>query len=183
MAQPTKSEVLYEGIAKHSANIGAYLKWMGVSFAGSGIAFGLNMIDGVATSTAGPLLWILSAAGLPGLLWAWLVHINRKYKITRKRVETETGVLSKSVDSLELWRVLDIQYNQSLLDRIFSNAKINLIGTDQSDPVLLLHGMPEHRKLFEDLREAIQIARHTSRPMELVPGQDMDGGGMGEFVG
>ncbi len=176
-------EVLYEGIAKHSSNIGTYLKWLGVGFVGAGIAFGLNLIDAVGTATWGKYLWALSALGLPGLTWAWLVHVNNKYKITRRRVETETGVLTKSVHSLELWRVLDIQYTQSLLDRLFGNAKISLIGTDQSDPVLVLHGMPGHRKLFEELREAIQVARHTSRPMELVPGHDMEAGGMGEFVG
>jgi hypothetical protein len=185
MASPGMGEVLYEGIAKHSANIGTYLKWLGLCFVGGAAAFGLNMIEAVGTASWGKYLWALSAAGLPGLTWAWLVHVNNKYKITRKRVETETGVISKSVDSLELWRVLDIQYTQSLLDRIFGNARISLIGTDQTSPVLVLHGLPDHRKLFEELREAIQIARHSSRPMELVPGQDMnDGmGGMGEFVG
>ncbi|MCA9698301.1 MAG: PH domain-containing protein, partial [Myxococcales bacterium] len=47
-------------------------------------------------------------------------------------VETEHGVLSKTVDSLELWRVLDVKYNQSLIDRIFDNGRITLVSTDQS---------------------------------------------------
>jgi hypothetical protein len=165
-------EALYEGTAKHTANLGAYLKWILVSVLGAGAAFGLNRIDAVAGSAAGPWLWVASAAGLPGLLWAYLVHISRRYKLSRRRVETEVGVLSKSVSTLELWRVLDIQYTQSLIDRIFDNAKISLIGTDQSDPVLVLHGLPGHRRLFEELREAIQLARHSSRPMELVPGHE-----------
>ena len=113
--------------------------------------------------------------GVPGLLWTYLTHITSKFKITRRRVETEKGIIAKKVDSLELWRVLDVQYEQSLLDRIFGIAKIKLMGTDQSDPVLELHGMPEHRQLFETLRDAVQDARHTNRPMELVPGQHEHG--------
>ena len=33
---------------------------------------------------------------------------------------------------------------------------------------LELHGLPGHRELFEKLRDAVQDARQTNRPMELV---------------
>ena len=95
-------------------------------------------------------------------------HITTRYKITLRRVEFERGVISKEVDSLELWRVLDVRFSAGLLDRIVGNATVTLIGTDQTDPALELYGLPNARKLFEDLREAVQAARHTSRPMELV---------------
>jgi uncharacterized membrane protein YdbT with pleckstrin-like domain len=119
-----------------------------------------------------PIVFLFGLVGLPGLLWQWLVHRGRKYKVSRRRVETERGVFSKAVDSLELWRVLDVRYEQSLLDRMLGNAKITLIGTDQTDGSLVLHGLPDHRRMFEQLRDAVQVTRHTNRPMELVPGQE-----------
>ena len=88
----------------------------------------------------------------------------------RRRVECERGVVTTRLDTLELWRVLDVRYERNLIDQIFDNAKIILIGTDQSDPSLVLYGMPDHRKLFERIRDAVQFARHTNRPMELAPG-------------
>ena len=66
------------------------------------------------------VLWFV---GLPGLGWSYLVHVNRRYKIGERRVEIEHGVLTKRVDSLELWRVLDLRYEQSLIDRILGDAR------------------------------------------------------------
>lgn len=163
-AQPGAGEVLYEGIRKHSASFGAYLKWLLVSAIGGLAAWGLYQVEGLGAYP----LWLLSLIGLPGLFAVFLEHATTRYKITRRRVEFEHGVLSKQVDSLELWRVLDVRYRQTFLDRILGNGRITLVGTDRTDPELELYGLPNHRKLFEDLREAVQMARHSNRPMEFV---------------
>ncbi|PRQ09627.1 PH domain-containing protein [Enhygromyxa salina] len=172
-AQPGGGDVIYAGIAKHSAALGGYLKWAGVSVLGGAIAIGLNMADIGLPGWALGLGWLI---GLPGILWTYLVQISSKYKISLRRVETEHGVLAKRVDSLELWRVLDVEYTQSLVDRIFNNGRIRLISTDKTNPDLVIHGLPNHRALFEQLREAVQNARHTNRPMELVGGHEFADG-------
>ena len=64
------------------------------------------------------------------------------------------------------------------IECFFKNGRIKPIDTDQTNPELLLHGLPNHRVLFEQLRDAVQAARQTNRPMELVPGQ-----GMGHDIG
>ena len=168
-------EVYFEGIAKHSANIGTYLMWVGVCILGGAIAYGLLQIQALSDKP----LWLLALVGTPMLLWAYLKHISTRYKVSRRRVELQRGVITRRLDSLELWRVLDVRYEQSILDRIFDNAKITLIGTDQTDPSLVLYGLPGHRALFEKLREAVQFARASNRPMELAPGHhegDLTGG-------
>jgi uncharacterized membrane protein YdbT with pleckstrin-like domain len=161
-------EVLYDGVCKHTASLGGYLKWVLVSAAGGGIAYGLGMVEFFATWP----LWVLGLLGLPGMLWTFLKHVTTRYKLTTQRVEFERGVLSKSVDSLELWRVLDVRYKQTLLDRMLGNATITLIGTDQTDPELVVHGLANHRQIFEKLRDAVAAARRSGRPMELVGGQE-----------
>lgn len=159
-------EVYFEGIAKHSANIGTYLMWVGVCVLGGAIAYGLLQLDALRDKP----MWLLALVGTPMLLWAYLQHISTRYKISRRRVEFQKGVVTRRLDSLELWRVLDVRYEQSILDRIFDNARITLIGTDQTHPSLTLYGLPGHRALFEKLREAVQFARASNRPMELAPG-------------
>ena len=178
MAQPGGGDVLYHGIAKHSASLGGYLKWGMASVGGGALAILLNNFVLSEPQIILALGWLI---GLPGILWTYLVHVSNKYKVSMRRVETEHGVLSKRVDSLELWRVLDVEYTQTLIDRIFDNGRITLVSTDQSDPKLLLHGMPNHRELFEQLRDAVQNARQTNRPMELVSGSEM-GDGAGELM-
>ena len=139
MAQPGGGDVLYYGIAKHSASLGGYLKWGMASVAGGAVAI---LINNFVLSEPMLLLALGWLIGLPGILWTYLVQISNKYKISMRRVETEHGVLAKRVDSLELWRVLDVEYSQSLIDRIFDNGRITLVSTDQSDPKLELHGCP-----------------------------------------
>jgi len=168
------SEVIYEGVANHSVSIPSYIKWVLVSVAGGTAAFFLAKIQFFSTWP----LWVLGLLGLPGMFVVFLQHMTTRYKITLRRVETERGIVSKKVESLELWRVLDLKYTQSIFDRLTGNGMVVLESTDKSDPKLELHGIPEHRKVFEQLREAVQAARHTSRPMELV-GSDGDLGGLG----
>ncbi len=170
-------ELYFSGIAKHSISLKSYMFWILACIVGGLLGWLLMKIEALADLP----LWLLSLGGLPMLLVTYLRHITTKYKITGRRIEVEKGILSKRVDSLELWRVLDVRYEQSLLDRIFGNGRITLYGTDQTDSMLTLHGLPKHRELFESLRDAVQTARMTSRPMELVSGSDaiemMTGGG------
>jgi uncharacterized membrane protein YdbT with pleckstrin-like domain len=169
------NDVLFEGVRRHSASLADYFKWAAVSAVGSTLGVLLGKIEFFASWP----LWALGFAGLPGMVIVLLRQVTTKYKVTLRRVEREEGILAKDLDSLELWRVLDVRYSQSLFDRITGNAKITLIGTDQSDPELVLHGLPNHRKLFEQIRDAVQVARQGNRPMEFV-GQD---GGFGEHMG
>ena len=161
------SDVIYEGVAKHSASLGGYTKWIFVLIVGTTAGIFLQRIDALSQFP----LWLLGLIALPGLLVVFLRHITTRYKITLRRVEYEKGVISKHVDSLELWRVLDVRYSQTLMDRLTGNGRIVLVSTDQTDPELLLFGLPNHRQLFEQLRDAVQAARQSNRPMELV-GQD-----------
>jgi uncharacterized membrane protein YdbT with pleckstrin-like domain len=174
----SQDELIYEGRAKHSASIPGYSKWVLVSIAGTTVAVLLGKIQFFSTWP----LWVLGLVGLPGMLMVFLRHVTTRYKITLRRVETERGIITKRVESLELWRVLDVRYSQSIFDRLTGNGCVMMESTDKSDPRLELHGLPQHRKVFEALREAVQAARHTSRPMELVgsDGHAEDlGGGLG----
>lgn len=166
VAQPGSEELIFHGPSRHGALAWDYVKWVLVSVAGGAAAFFLGKIAIFATWP----LWPLALIGIPGLIWTFLKHATTRYKLTLRRIEVEHGVLSKSVDSLELWRVLDVRFNQSLFDRILGVARITVMSTDQTSPELVLYGLPDARVLFERLRDAVQLARHTNRPMELVGG-------------
>ena len=171
-----QSDIIYEGRGKQSAYIGAYAKWILVSIAGTTVGVLLSQIDFFAKLPVP--LGLLGLVGLPGMLLVFLRFRTTKFKITPRRVEYERGIISREIDALELWRVLDVRYTQNLFDRLTGNATITLIGTDKSDPELQLHGLPNHRHLFERLQDAVQHARQMGRPMELV-GQDGDMEGLG----
>ena len=169
-------QILYQGVRRHSASWWDYTKWvlaMGIAGTAGGFLMKIEFFSQWP-------LYLLSLIGIPGIFLTYLRHVTTKYKITDRRVEYERGVISKDVDSLELWRVLDVRYKQGVVDRMLGNATITLVGTDRSDPELNMHGLPNHRQLFEQLRDAVQAARTRGRPMELVGQEGMaeDAGGM-----
>jgi len=167
VAQPGSEELIYHGPAKHAALAWDYIKWLLVGAVGGTAGYFLGTIS----IFAGWPLWPLSFIAVPGLIWTFFKHATTRYRLTLRRIEFERGVLSKNVDSLELWRVLDVRFTQSVFDRILGVAKITVMSTDQTSPELVLYGLPNARELFERLRDAVQLARHTNRPMELVGDQ------------
>ena len=83
-----------------------------------------------------------------------LVRTTR-YRITNYRVDYERGILSKRIDTLELWHVEDIQFRQSLLDRIFNVGTVTVISHDDTTPQLRMDGLPNPRPLFESLKQRV----------------------------
>jgi len=93
-----------------------------------------------------------------------IIHLYRRslvFRITQTSIETERGVLSKKIDVLQLWRCKDVQYRQNLLDRILGVAHIDVYTADVTTPHLAVVGLPASRKLFEQIRDAIEIQRQA----------------------
>jgi uncharacterized membrane protein YdbT with pleckstrin-like domain len=89
-------------------------------------------------------------------------------RMTKRSVEYETGVFSKKIDVLELWRIRDVRYKQSLLDRILGIAHIEVFTKDVTSPHFEVVGLPASRQVFEKLRDSIEIQRQSKRVMGLM---------------
>jgi uncharacterized membrane protein YdbT with pleckstrin-like domain len=101
---------------------------------------------------------------LVGLIWLGILHLVRKslrYRITERNIDTEAGVLSKHIETLQLWRVRDLDLRQSLLERMLGIARIHVFTTDASDPELVLRGLPASREIFDRLKDAAELARQS----------------------
>lgn len=111
--------------------------------------------------------WSYVAAGvlslvLVGLIWIGILQWKRKsirYKITGRTIDYEAGVFSRRIETLQLWRVQDINFRQSLLQRMLGIAEIHVQTRDATDPDLILRGLPASREVFEALKDAADLAR------------------------
>src|SRR5258705_55746 len=125
---------------------------------------------------------------LPG--WAWIVAIILalicllipylmikavRYRITNYRIDFERGLLSKNIDTLELWHVEDINFHQSIIDRLMNTGDITVLSHDDTTPKLELNGIPNPRPqvLYYSAQftsaapastAAPQTAAHTASP-------------------
>jgi uncharacterized membrane protein YdbT with pleckstrin-like domain len=103
------------------------------------------------------------------LLSVWARTRSARWKLTSRRIEIETGLLSKRIDTLELWRVRDVELRQTVLDRLVGTCTLLITAHDGGSPVLELRGLPEDRTIYDRLMAAVMQARQQRGVMNLNP--------------
>jgi hypothetical protein len=105
---------------------------------------------------ARPWIWLTcDGLALICLLIPFILIRTIRYRITNYRIDYERGLLSKSIDTLELWHVEDIKFHQSLIDRLVNTGDITILSHDDTTPRLHLDGVPNPRPLFENLKQRV----------------------------
>ncbi|HEV8324707.1 MAG TPA: PH domain-containing protein [Myxococcota bacterium] len=107
-----------------------------------------------------------------GALYLWYLHAWRRslrYTLTTRHLEIHSGIISKKIENLELWRVEDVRFVQTIGDRLTGIGRIELYTTDQSTPHFSLRGLPDPRALFTSFRDAVAGARAAQRIVSVVP--------------
>ncbi|MEZ4365575.1 MAG: PH domain-containing protein [Kofleriaceae bacterium] len=153
--------VLYEGSPSWRAYLGLYLLG-GLATIIVPVIFNWFGRKADATTSTRVLLVLIPLA-MAAIFFAGLHFYKQsiRFRVTSTNVETERGILSKKIDVLELWRCRDVRYRQNLVDRLLGIAHIDIFTTDATTPNLEIVGVPSSRKLFENLRDAIQIQRQS----------------------
>jgi membrane protein YdbS with pleckstrin-like domain len=85
----------------------------------------------------------------------WLILRATRYRITNYRIDFERGILKKKIDTLELWHVDDIKFEQGIIDRMFNVGSITVMSNDKTTPRLDLEGIPNPRSIFDSLKERV----------------------------
>jgi uncharacterized membrane protein YdbT with pleckstrin-like domain len=117
-----------------------------------------------------PLAVILAAviAGLT-LVVGYLRRVSTKYLITTQRLRISRGLVRRSVQETRLDRVQNVNYNQSMLDRLFrvGNVDFDTAGTDDSEFRFEWVNGPE--TVVRAVDEAIHQARASRSPAPGAP--------------
>ena len=77
------------------------------------------------------------------------------------------GIFSKITESLELYRVKDIEVLQPFIYRIVGLENIKVNTSDLSSPVILLDGISQKVGLADKLRNQVEIIRAQKKVREL----------------
>lgn len=96
-------------------------------------------------------------------IYEWLRIKNTFYRVTSERMLTTTGILSKSVQQVELYRVRDISVEYPLILRIFRKGSIRLFSNDKTSPDLLVSGIDNADATKETIRLAVEALRQKKR--------------------
>jgi uncharacterized membrane protein YdbT with pleckstrin-like domain len=119
--------------------------------------------------------WILGWVFLPVLVGAfllvsvWVEMRSRRWKLTSRRIEIESGLLSRRVDTLELWRVKDVEFRQTFGDRLAGVSSISVTAHDGTYPIVLVRGLPADRSIYDRLMNAVMLARQQRGVLNVSP--------------
>ena len=123
----------------------------------------------------GTLLLCLVGVGLLILGWRWLENLGSSYEVTDQRIVVRRGILVKTVDEIELYRVKDVRLEYSVLNQMTDIGTIALTSSDPSTAgaAFTLRDVPMARERREGLHGLVERARVRRGVREL----DMGGGG------
>lgn len=95
------------------------------------------------------------------ILWEGrpFLSLSTHYTITNQRVRIKEGLLGKDIEDIELVRVRDIDYEQSLTERMASIGDIIINSNDATRPKILLNNVANPMEVHEILRRAVLKAR------------------------
>jgi hypothetical protein len=97
-----------------------------------------------------------------GLIMLLVVFLKLKYTIytlTDQRLIIQTGVFSRSIESIELYRIKDIKLNSSFTQRIVGIGNILMVSSDKSTPLISLCGFNNPNIKFNQLRVSVETCR------------------------
>lgn len=105
-----------------------------------------------AIVTAGHMLLAVLTVGLWYLV-LWLKSRATHYTITSQRVMIERGLLSKTKENIELFRVDDLSLEKPFGMRLLGHCRLILRSSDPTFPSVVLAGIPDLEALSNTLRE------------------------------
>ena len=100
---------------------------------------------------------------IPWAIGRWVQRRNNLMEITTERLRITSGVLSKKVEELELYRVRDTTFLQPFILRLFRVGNLKLNTDDATTPTILLGGIPADQALRDRLRHAVEACRDRKR--------------------
>jgi hypothetical protein len=161
-----KEEIYFEGSPPIRSLAGTMFLYILVGVALLGLAIFL-----VHKQTGPWWLWVglaVVAVAIQGM--PWLLSKRVSYRITNYRIDFERGLLSKNIDTMELWHIEDLHFHQSLIERLMNVGSITVLSKDETMPRLALYGVPNPRPIYEMLKQRVIAVKRQRGVIKMDPG-------------
>ena len=92
---------------------------------------------------------------------------NKIYELTTERLKITEGVFSKVTDTLELYRVKDLETRQPFLYRLVGVENVQMNTSDTSSPFIFIQASPSAVGLGDKIRNQVEIIRQQKGVREI----------------
>lgn len=154
--------VVWNGTPSQWTNFGTYFFCL--------LLAALVVVGYFLLSSASPQPLILAGLAVPAL-WAlgrWIGTRCHRYEVTTERIKITTGLLSRSSQELELYRVRDYSVVEPFWLRLVGCGDVVLVSSDRSTPSFVLRAVPRAQWLKDEIRT------HTERMRQRRGVRDLD---------
>jgi uncharacterized membrane protein YdbT with pleckstrin-like domain len=98
------------------------------------------------------------------LIPLWWQSLGKRYRVTNRRIVVESGVLSKKLEQVDLYRVADYTADRPFGQRLLGTGNLVLQTLDKTTPELRIFGIKSDVvALYERLRTATEVEKERRR--------------------
>jgi uncharacterized membrane protein YdbT with pleckstrin-like domain len=100
-------------------------------------------------------------------LYRYLQTRFTSYGFSEDRMIIKKGILSQSIDEIELYRVRDYSVSKPFLLRIFGLGHLQILSSDRSTPNLTMRAIHHPESVMDKLRDCVEGARARTQTKEV----------------
>ena len=160
-------EIVWRGSSSQWKNFGFFLLQVVVAVI-IGAAF--ILVWGAASpeiKSVSPFILLLLAVPIFIALARYLKTKCKVYELTTERMKTTDGVFSKVTETLELYRVKDLETRQPFLYRLVGVENIHINTSDMTTPFVPVEAIPARIGFADKLRNQVEIIRQQKGVREI----------------
>ena len=102
------------------------------------------------------------------LVYYWFKSLAITYRITSQRIKVERGILSKTMDSVELFTIEDFDLHKPIGMRLVGHCVLELSSSNTGFQKVALYGVPDLEKMADTLRECSLRERSRRRVTSII---------------
>jgi membrane protein YdbS with pleckstrin-like domain len=130
--------------------------------------FALAVLGFRLMAGSGSWLFWLPLAILPTiavLLYAKMIRVSTAYRLFPDRLEVASGLFTRSIENVDLFRIRDLGVRQGIYGRIANFGDLYLHSTDSSTPDLHIRGIDAPEAFYRQMRELVEASRAQRQTM------------------
>ena len=110
------------------------------------------------------IISIVSMVLMAYLLFRYIsIMMCTKWKVTDTTIIIQKGVLVKTTNETELFRVIDFAEKQNIIQSIFNNTDLYVFSSDKTDPQLCIFGITKDKKAFDEIKRRVTVQRELNK--------------------
>ena len=160
-------QTVWRGTSSQWKNLGIFVGWGVASIVLICLSAILLRAANTTLATLGWILLFLLVVPIGISVARYLTTKAKVYELTTERLKITEGVFSKVTDTLELYRVKDLETRQPFSYRMMGVENVQLNTSDTSTPFILIEAIPCAVGLADQIRNQVETIRQQKGVREI----------------